>query len=430
MNLLLETWKKYLLLELNYSEVSARLDSNKFINSCKYHGIAHEKAKQKLLQTVPSDIEDSEKANYLNWRIKQFMVNGTIEGPTPKYVEEFYQIKANNLDRILTKNDINEFDSVEEFESMMKSSSKKWLDYQKNKKESTVQEKDINKIYEDNEWSVYIPESKAASCKLGTGTRWCTASRGERNYYNVYHKPNDPLIIFISKENPEEKYQFSYGSNQFMNKKDKDIRETKIFYKLNEIVKNLKDKLPAKTLEFANRYGLEQLEDGGYIAKTHNETKYYNKRGKLHRKDGPAIELAGGRKEWYQNGKRHREDGPAVEDADGSKKWYQNDKRHRLDGPAIEWANGGKEWWENDERHREDGPAVEYLAGTKYWYQNGLLHRLDGPAVEFPNGTEKRWFLFGFEYPSKKDWEKAKKEAGLVPKKKEKQQPFKFSFGD
>jgi hypothetical protein len=42
----------------------------------------------------------------------------------------------------------------------------------------------------------------------------------------------------------------------------------------------------------------------------------------LHREDGPAVELAGGHKEWYVNGKRHREDGPAVEYADGHKAWF------------------------------------------------------------------------------------------------------------
>ena len=428
MKLLLEAWNKYLLLELNYEDVSSRLDSNKFINSCKYHGISHEKAKQKLLETVPDDIEDSEKANYLNWRIKQFMVNGTIEGPTPKYVEEFYQIKANNLDRILTKNDINEFDSVEEFEKMMESSSKKWLDYQKKKKESTVQEKDINKIYEDDEWTVYIPESKEASCKLGTGTRWCTASRGERNYYHTFHKYDDPLIIFISKENPEEKYQFSYGSEQFMDKEDKSIHEKLLFFKLNEIVKNLKDKLPRIVISRANLYNFKQLEDGGYVVKIPNKTEYYNRDGKLHREDGPAIEWTSGAEHWYQNGKRHRLDGPAVIGPDGTKHWYQNGERHRLDGPAIEWVDGGKEWYQNDKRHRLDGPAVEHRRGDKFWYQNGQLHREDGPAVEEPGGN-KEWYLFSKKYPSKKDWEKAKKELGLNSKKESKQ-PFKFSFGD
>ena len=31
--------------------------------------------------------------------------------------------------------------------------------------------------------------------------------------------------------------------------------------------------------------------------------------------------------------------------SDGAAGWYSNGKLHRLDGPAIEYANGKKEWW-------------------------------------------------------------------------------------
>ena len=46
----------------------------------------------------------------------------------------------------------------------------------------------------------------------------------------------------------------------------------------------------------------------------------------LHREDGPAVEFADGRKEWYLHGNLHREDGPAIEYADGSKFWFLNDE--------------------------------------------------------------------------------------------------------
>lgn len=32
----------------------------------------------------------------------------------------------------------------------------------------------------------------------------------------------------------------------------------------------------------------------------------------------------------------------------GTKIWKLNGKLHREDGPAIEWADGRKEWWIND----------------------------------------------------------------------------------
>ena len=54
--------------------------------------------------------------------------------------------------------------------------------------------------------------------------------------------------------------------------------------------------------------------------------RWFNKQGDLHREDGPALEWATGRKEWYLNGNRHRPDGPAVEYLNGGKEWYLNGK--------------------------------------------------------------------------------------------------------
>jgi len=65
-------------------------------------------------------------------------------------------------------------------------------------------------------------------------------------------------------------------------------------------------------------------------------------------------------------------DKPICEtDADGDKEWYLNDKLHRTDGPAIELANGYKAWYLNGKLHRTDGPAVELADGTKHWWLNG-----------------------------------------------------------
>ena len=56
-----------------------------------------------------------------------------------------------------------------------------------------------------------------------------------------------------------------------------------------------------------------------------NKNVKYFKDDKLHREDGPALELVSGTKYWYINGKRHRIDGPAIEWVDGHKSWYIND---------------------------------------------------------------------------------------------------------
>jgi hypothetical protein len=55
-----------------------------------------------------------------------------------------------------------------------------------------------------------------------------------------------------------------------------------------------------------------------------------------------------GIKKFYEKGKLHRVDGPAIELADGTTLWFLNGKLHREDGAAIEWAGGAKEWWIDD----------------------------------------------------------------------------------
>ena len=78
----------------------------------------------------------------------------------------------------------------------------------------------------------------------------------------------------------------------------------------------------------------------------------------------------------------------------GTIRWEKDGRFHREDGPAIEYADGTKEWCKNGKLHREDGPAIERYDGTKAWYRNGRLHRNDGPAVEFPDGS-KEWWIKG-----------------------------------
>ena len=78
-----------------------------------------------------------------------------------------------------------------------------------------------------------------------------------------------------------------------------------------------------------------------------------------------------GTKRWKLNGKLHREDGPAIELPNGTKHWCINGKLHREDGPAIEWVSGTKEWYSKGQLHREDGPAYERADGYKEWYING-----------------------------------------------------------
>jgi hypothetical protein len=57
------------------------------------------------------------------------------------------------------------------------------------------------------------------------------------------------------------------------------------------------------------------------------------------------VDFPLGTRQYHLNGKIHRENGPAIELYTGDKIWYLNGKLHRIDGPAIDFFVGRKEWW-------------------------------------------------------------------------------------
>lgn len=83
----------------------------------------------------------------------------------------------------------------------------------------------LEKVYEDDEWVVYVPHSHAAARRGGEGTRWCTASENDY-YYNCYSKQG-PLYINIRKFDGA-KFQFHFETEQFMDANDKSVRLNKI----------------------------------------------------------------------------------------------------------------------------------------------------------------------------------------------------------
>ena len=61
--------------------------------------------------------------------------------------------------------------------------------------------------------------------------------------------------------------------------------------------------------------------------------------------DGSHVTQEPKPQRWLVNGKLHRTDGPAIELTDGSKHWFVDGKRHRIDGPAVEHADGAKQYY-------------------------------------------------------------------------------------
>ena len=65
-------------------------------------------------------------------------------------------------------------------------------------------------------------ELYGASCELGSGTDWCTATGRTDSFFQDYISQGD-IYVIISKSDPKEKYQFHYETGQFMDSGDRDI---------------------------------------------------------------------------------------------------------------------------------------------------------------------------------------------------------------
>ena len=198
--------------------------------------------------TVVKDNQIVKVGGYTQWLLTQY------EKATPasksRFIEDLY--KANDDLGVYNKlksrlpqeqRDINRIKSLEDLTAAVEP-----LRGQKTAGEQKKEVKgDAIKVMNTTEWTVVIPKTKEASCSYGAGTRWCTAS-DKYNYFEQYSK-DGPLYIVIhhttgvadhgeppfqdqptphgEKKPMDEKWQFHFQSNQFMDEADSgiDIKE-------------------------------------------------------------------------------------------------------------------------------------------------------------------------------------------------------------
>ena len=190
----------------------------------------------KIRQDVFDKIKDvvDENPGYATWLTSK--VAGSKKNKPLIKVEDIYKYK-NYLD-IFDRNkskypikDINAIKTQSELDDFIKKSVDiKNIETKDISKQTGVPKalkyKDL-KMGEVDGYEIYkIPKGSTdlygTSCDLGSGTEWCTATGKDDGYFLDYIKQG-PLYVIINKNNPKEKYQFSYESNQFMDAEDSEI---------------------------------------------------------------------------------------------------------------------------------------------------------------------------------------------------------------
>jgi len=105
------------------------------------------------------------------------------------------------------KRDINRFADVDEFTSLLDQSK---IVRTKGEEVKAIEGsgKNIDVIFDDENWSVFVPLSYEAAIKYGKICKatWCTSSSSAMSHYNRYMSQGD-LYIFFNKKNPTQSYQ-------------------------------------------------------------------------------------------------------------------------------------------------------------------------------------------------------------------------------
>lgn len=84
---------------------------------------------------------------------------------------------------------------------------------------------DLEKVYEDCEWVVYIPHNHVAAKRLGKGTKWHIAV--DDDYYYSIYSAQGPIYINIRKSD-NAKFQFHFETRQFVNVNEGPVRLNEI----------------------------------------------------------------------------------------------------------------------------------------------------------------------------------------------------------
>lgn len=183
----------------------------------------------KISQEDFDEIKDvTQKGAYATWLVKQVQ-NKNIKSEDI-YKWKNYFISFDRRKREFPSNDINSYKTPQDISKFIAKAveikNQEEADPSKAKGVSKSDKYSNFKIGEIDGFTVYeLPRGREdlynASCELGSGTEWCTATGNTSSHFKSHIK-DGPLFIFLNPKTGE-KYQFHYETNQFKDRRDVDI---------------------------------------------------------------------------------------------------------------------------------------------------------------------------------------------------------------
>ena len=169
----------------------------------KYYSKIPKKLFNRLVNLDPTCIPGKKMGRYGKWILCRYKDGDILE-------EDYYKVteylKALSKFRFTLKGvDINKIktlpDLYHEVSDLLEKKSQK-------DKEGDIKNEGLELVYSDDSWKAFKIKTHAASCLIGAGTQWCTASHS--SYRFKQYSKSSPLFVFI-KDKRKYQYHFSCG---------------------------------------------------------------------------------------------------------------------------------------------------------------------------------------------------------------------------
>ena len=188
-------------------------------------------------QQVEQVLEKAESADptpnkkYVLWIVRQFVKNELkfedINEFLKKDITAFHELPKQRKQQLGIETDINLYTWRDIREIAIKLEKAMDLEEPVDAELDYENIDDMKVLYLGDMGQLIIPETEAASCEIGSGTRWCTAATESDNEFSNYAS-DGPLYVWIpSRKMPEKKqsnkFQFHFETAEFMDQNDKTI---------------------------------------------------------------------------------------------------------------------------------------------------------------------------------------------------------------
>lgn len=154
-------------------------------------------------------------------------------------------------------------------------------------------EKQINKIYEDDEWLLLIPLTYEASVKYGYNTKWCTASEKTDEQFKSYSR--DGILIYVIHKGVEKIAVYKkYSSDDISFWNERDTKTDSFYFNFPpHIIQHIREAIQNYTKSLILDFD-EDIFGGGDFLKTATIIDHMN----LLTRSAPSAPLTGSTITW------------------------------------------------------------------------------------------------------------------------------------